>query len=83
MKIDFDHWKGSQIADEIQNQLDLERRLSIIAALKPRLERDGNKWCYILGDMPEHYIAGFGDTPHDAMNEFVMAFYNAKAHPNG
>ena len=43
MKIDFDHWKGSQIGDEISNQLDLEKRLSIISALKPTFSKDGNQ----------------------------------------
>lgn len=76
MKIDFDHWKGSQIADEIQNQLDLERRLSIISALKPTLSKDGNQWRYLYGELPNNCIVGFGKTPHDAMNDFVYNFNN-------
>lgn len=79
MKIDFDHWKGSQIGDEISNQLDLEKRLSIISALKPTFSKDGNQWCYLYGELPNDCIVGFGDTPHDAMNDFVMNFYNQKA----
>lgn len=79
MKIDFDHWKGSQIGDEISSQLDLERRLSIINALKPTFSKDGNKWCYLYGELPNDCIVGFGDTPHDAMNDFVSNFYNQRA----
>ena len=79
MKIDFDHWKGSQIGDEISNQLDLERRLSIINALNPTFSKDGNQWCYLYGELPNDCIVGFGDTPHDAVNDFVMNFYNQKA----
>lgn len=76
--IDFDHWKGSQIGDEISNQLDLERRLSIISALKPTLSKEGNQWCYLYGQLTNNCIVGFGDTVHNAMNDFVFNFYNQK-----
>jgi|JI9StandDraft_1071089.scaffolds.fasta_scaffold442294_2 hypothetical protein len=79
MKIDFEHWKGSQIGDEITNQLDLERRLSIIKALNPKFGKDGNQWSYLYGELPNDCIVGFGDTPHDAMDDFVKNFYNQKA----
>ena len=79
MKIDFDHWKGNQIAEEIQNQQDLDRVLSILKALNPKFSQDGNQWCYVYGEMPEHYIAGFGDTPYEAMNNFVNNFCMQKA----
>ena len=79
MKIDFDHYRGSQIADDIANQLDLDRRLSIINALKPSFGKDGNQWSYLYGELPNDCIVGFGDTPHDAMNDFVNNFYTQKA----
>jgi len=78
-KIDFDHWRGSQIADEIQYNLDLEKKLSIISALKPTFSKDGNQWAYLYGELPNDCIIGFGDTPNDAMNDFVNNFYNQKA----
>lgn len=79
MKIDFDHWKGAQIADEIQNQIDLDRKLSIIKALSPAFSKDGNQWCYLYGELPNDGIVGFGDTPNDAMEDFIINFYNQKA----
>lgn len=79
MNIDFDHYRGSQIADEIQNQLDLDRKMSIIKALNPSFSRDGNQWCYLYGALPNDCIAGFGDTPYDAMSDFVKNFYSQKA----
>jgi len=79
IKIDFDHWKGSQIGDEIQNQQALERNLSIINSLNPKFTKDGNQWCYLYGELPNDCVVGFGDTPYEAMNDFVINFCNQKA----
>ena len=79
MKIDFDHYLGNLIGDEIQNQQGLDRRLSIITALKPTFSKDGNQWCYLYGELPNDCIVGFGDTPVSAMEDFVNNFYNQKA----
>lgn len=78
MNIDFDHFRGSAIADEILNNLDDERQLQIISHLQPKLGKDGNKWIYILGEMPVDYLAGWGDTPAQAMADFVKNFYGEK-----
>lgn len=37
---------------------------------KPRLFIDGNQWCALLGENLQDGVAGFGDSPHDAMNDF-------------
>ena len=79
MKIDFDHYLGNQIGDEIQNQQGLDRRLSIITALKPAFSKDGSRWRYLYGELPNDCIEGFGDTPVSAMEDFVNNFYNQKA----
>jgi len=81
MKIDFDHIRGEQLANEAHNNLILEGELSIIASLKPEFRREGDQWMYLYGEMPEHYIVGFGDTPYKAMLDFNASFYNAKAKP--
>lgn len=78
MKIDFDHWQGSQIADEIKNQLDLDRQLSIFKALNPKLTLDGDQYCFLYGEFPNDCIVGFGDTPNLALLDFVNSFYNSK-----
>tara|TARA_R110000850_G_scaffold268546_1_gene400194 strand:- start:322 stop:576 length:255 start_codon:yes stop_codon:yes gene_type:complete len=79
MKVDFEHHLGNTIGEEILNQQDLDRRLSIISSLKPSFSKDGNQWCYLYGELPNDYIVGFGDTPHAAMDDFVNSFYNQKA----
>lgn len=80
--IDFNHLMGHQIGNEIQNQQDLERSLSVISALKPAFSKDGNQYCYLYGELPEHCVVGFGSTPYEAMEDFVNNFFNQKAVPN-
>jgi hypothetical protein len=41
---------------------------------RPRLLRDGNQWCALLGDDLQSGLAGFGDTPNEAMRAFDHAF---------
>jgi hypothetical protein len=79
MLIDFNHWKGSQIGDEIQSLLDLERNLSVIKNLNPVFSKDGNMWCYLYGELPNNCIVGFGATPYEAATDFATNFFNQKA----
>lgn len=79
MKIDFDHWKGSQIADEIQSNMQEERMLKLINLLNPKFGKDGNQWSYLYGELPNDCVVGFGDTPYQAMSDFFVNFCNAKA----
>ena len=44
--------------------------------LRPQLYRDGNKWCALYGDDLQNGIAGFGDTPVEAMNDFDRCYYH-------
>lgn len=37
---------------------------------KPKLSRDGNQWCALLGDDLQSGVAGFGDSPAEAMLDF-------------
>lgn len=76
IKIDFDHYRGSQIADEIQQNLSEERQLKIINLLNPTFSKDGNQFCYLYGKDLQSGIAGFGDTPYKAMDSFCQAFYS-------
>jgi uncharacterized protein YgfB (UPF0149 family) len=38
--------------------------------LGAKLTKDGNSWCYLLGENLQEGIAGFGDTPLDAAKDF-------------
>ena len=41
---------------------------------KPTLNRDGNRWCALYGENLQEGIAGFGDTPGEAMLSFDRAW---------
>jgi hypothetical protein len=45
-------------------------RCSPHVLMRPRLFVDGNKWCALYGDDLHVGCAGFGDTPHGAMDDF-------------
>lgn len=44
------------------------------AIYKPSLSIDGNTWCALYGDNLQDGVAGFGDSPADAMAAFDMAW---------
>lgn len=37
---------------------------------RPRLSIDGNQWCALYGDNLQDGVAGFGDSPYAAMQDF-------------
>lgn len=77
--IDFDHWNGSQIADMIKQNLDDQRMQQIFKTFNPELSKDGNKYCFLYGELPNDCIVGFGDTPNLALIDFVNNYYTQKA----
>ncbi len=44
------------------------------AIYKPSLSIDGNQWCALYGSNLQDGVAGFGDSPADAMASFDMAW---------
>ncbi len=42
---------------------------------KPRLFMDGNKWCALFGENLHDGVAGFGDSPANAMYDFDAQWY--------
>lgn len=47
---------------------------------RPAISIDGNKWCALYGDNLQDGVAGFGDSPADAMCAFDQA-WNEKLKP--
>lgn len=41
---------------------------------KPALSIDGNKWCALYGENLQDGVAGFGDSPQEAMWDFDKAW---------
>lgn len=48
------------------------------AVYRPALSLDGNQWCALYGVDLQCGIAGFGDTPAKAMEDFDHQWLNAK-----
>lgn len=42
--------------------------------LRPKVFIDGNQWCALYGDNLQDGIAGFGNSPADAMAAFDVAY---------
>jgi hypothetical protein len=45
------------------------------AIYRPKVSRDGNKWCVLYGDNLQDGIAGFGDSVAEAMANFDCAWH--------
>jgi len=65
------------IAGSIDRQMDgvIERIGSFAVAYRLVPFRDGNQWCVLLGDNIQEGIAGFGDSPALAIQDFDRAMY--------
>ena len=44
------------------------------AIMKPKLSIDGNQWCALYGENLQDGLAGFGDSPSEAMFQFDRAW---------
>lgn len=44
------------------------------AIYRPALSIDGNQWCALYGDNLQDGVAGFGDSPAEAMHAFDTAW---------
>lgn len=42
---------------------------------RPSITIDGDQWCALYGENLQEGIAGFGDSPADAMNAFDAEYY--------
>lgn len=49
-----------------------------VVVFKPALSKDGDKWCYLLGENLMEGIAGFGSTVSEAATAFDQAFYSER-----
>lgn len=66
----------SAIAEETQrNYWTTKQDMALIESLKPRITKDGSMWCVLYGDNLQEGIAGFGDTPYQAILDFNSAFH--------
>lgn len=48
---------------------------NLFAMLRPKVTKDGNKYCVLYGNDLQDGIAGFGDTIHLAILDFNQQFH--------
>ncbi len=79
MKIDFDHYRGSNIADMIVCNLAEQADLQILESLKPVLTTESDLWVYTL-ETGDRYrkIEGKGISPQKALSVFCNNFRTQK-----
>lgn len=75
---EFDQIESSQRQhhNEIQHQMNIElleteQQYKRFSMMKPKVYKDGDKWCVGLGDFPEG-VFGFGNTPHEAVLDWEI-----------
>ena len=62
--------------------LDVAERLAYVSSLRPTIKKDGNKWCVLYGENLQEGIAGFGDTPMQAVDDFNFAMNRSAKEAN-
>lgn len=71
--------RATQIFDEYMRDIAHEHtRPSVL--FRPAISLDGNKWCALLGEDLQIGVAGFGDSPEEAMRAFDQQ-WRAKVTP--
>ena len=48
------------------------------AIMRPTVEPDGNMWCALYGKNIQEGVAGFGETPQKACEDFDRNWHNQK-----
>ena len=62
------HHQVACAAQEFQNAGYEQQRPCVL--FRPKVSIDGNQWCALYGDNLQDGVAGFGDSPSEAMTDF-------------
>ena len=60
---------------EKMNLIVEQEEYNLFATLKPKIYKDGDQWCVLLGKDIQVGICGFGDTPYKAILDFNKSFH--------
>ena len=52
----------------------------LIRAVRPKFSKDGNSYCFLLGEDLQTGISGFGKTAWGAALDFYLHFHNETNH---
>ena len=61
---------------EKMNLIIEQEEYNLFALLKPKIYKDGDQWCVLLGEDIQVGIAGFGDTPYRAVLDWNKQWYS-------
>jgi hypothetical protein len=74
-RVNQDTVNGNLIFEAQMNYWAAKKDYIIVEALKPKIMPDGDKWVCLYGSDLQEGVAGFGDTPNEAILDFNQAFY--------
>ncbi|MDH5570592.1 MAG: hypothetical protein OEY89_02435 [Gammaproteobacteria bacterium] len=52
------------------------QEFNLVAFLQPKIFIEGNMWCILYGENLQSGVAGFGDSPLDAVMDFNRAWHS-------
>lgn len=61
-------WAIESVKEEYLRSASLQQAPHVL--MRPAISIDGNKWCALYGDNLQDGVAGFGDSPALAMEDF-------------
>tara|TARA_B100000378_G_scaffold70854_1_gene54078 strand:+ start:11090 stop:11329 length:240 start_codon:yes stop_codon:yes gene_type:complete len=63
------------LADLLIDSATTESQFKLFSLLKPKIYKDGDKWCVLYGDNLQEGVVGFGKTPQKAVSEWTNNWY--------
>jgi hypothetical protein len=81
----FSSFDGCRLIDEISAKFDISHAIQNAqemirgsiseyerpsTLMRPKIAIDGNQWCALYGENLQDGVAGFGNTPEEAMRDF-------------
>jgi len=65
-------WEAADVRSQTAQEAG---EINLFSMLKPSLQRHGNQWCVLYGEDLQSGVAGFGDSPHQAVMDFNLQWY--------
>ena len=75
----LDYYHQGVITQAYSADASTRQELAIVSSFNLVPYKDGNMWCYLLGENLQEGVAGFGKTPYQAMQDFNKNFYAEQA----
>lgn len=73
---EFEYW---QVKYEEATQDRSAADIRFVMSFQPKISKDGNRFCIVIGENIQEGIAGFGETLMQAFNSINTAIYRESA----